>query len=123
VTGDTPSRTLNKAGCVLEVEDDFSGPRLNERLWLPYYLPQWGSRSASAARYSHRDGTLQLRIDAGQPPSCPEFDGWLLVSSLQTGVFSGPLGSGIGQHHFREGLVVQEAQPSAALYRTRRPRG
>jgi glycosyl hydrolase family 16 len=114
-----PPRVLSKAGYELEVEDDFAGSTLNDRLWIPYYLPQWSSRSASAARYSIRQGALCLAIEADQPPWCPEFDGWLRVSSLQTGVFSGPLGSGIGQSHFRPGLVVREEQASAARYTPR----
>jgi hypothetical protein len=111
-----PPRILNKAGYELEVEDDFDGSRLNKELWIPYYLPQWSSRSASATRYSLRDGALCLAIEADQPPWCPEFDGWIRVSSLQTGLYSGPLLSEIGQCHFRDGLVVREEQTSAALY-------
>ena len=113
---DLPPQILSKTGYELEMEDDFEGRRLKDQFWLPYYLPQWSSRSASAARYSLRDGALRLRIDADQPPWCPEFDGWTRVSSIQTGVFSGPVGSEIGQSHFRGGLVVREEQASVALY-------
>ncbi|MCK1820710.1 hypothetical protein MTQ10_14085 [Streptomyces sp. XM83C] len=35
---------LDTSGYALEVEDTFDGPRLNRRLWLPYYLPHWSSR-------------------------------------------------------------------------------
>lgn len=111
--------SLSKAGYELEVEDDFGASSLNEKLWIPYYLPQWSSRSASATRYALRDGALSLSIEADQPPWCPEFDGWIRVSSLQTGVFSGPLGSGLGQCHFRAGLVVREEQNNVALYTPR----
>jgi len=45
-----------------------------------------------------------------------EFDGWLRVFSLQTGVFAGPVGSSIGQHRFAANLVVREGQDAAALY-------
>ena len=38
------------------------------------------------------------------------------VSSLQTGLFAGPLGSKIGQSHFSEDLVVREEQASRRLY-------
>jgi hypothetical protein len=119
VKGTVPPRVLSKAGYALDVEDDFSESTLNERLWISYYLPQWSSRAASAARYAVRQGALHLAIEADQPPWCPEFDGWLRVSSLQTGVFSGPVGSGRGQCHFRTGLVVREEQRSAALYTPR----
>ena len=111
-----PSAILGKAEYELEIEDDFRGRRLNDELWLPYYLPQWSSRSASAARYALRDGELRLLIEADQPAWCPEFDGWLRVSSLQTGAFSGRPGSEVGQHRFRNDLVVREEQATAALY-------
>lgn len=110
---------LSKAGYGLEVEDDFGGSRLNDRLWIPYYLPHWSSRSASTTRYALGDGALHLSIEADQQPWCPEFDGGIRVSSLQTGTFSGPLGTGIGQCHFRDGLVVREEQANVALYTPR----
>lgn len=93
----------------LIVDDQFDGPDLDRSRWLPYHLPQWSSRTASAARYDLLDGTLRLRIDADQLPWCPEFDGETRVSSLQTGVFSGPVGSTIGQHRFDPGAIVREA--------------
>lgn len=107
---------LDRTGYELEVEDLFAAPTLDERLWLPHYLPQWSSRAAAAARYEVGGGALRLRIDEDQTPWCPEFDGETRVSSLQTGVFSGPVGSGLGQHRFRPGLVVREEQREAALY-------
>ena len=42
----------------LEFEDRFEGPALDERRWLPYYLPQWSSRERAAARYRFGDGGL-----------------------------------------------------------------
>jgi hypothetical protein len=38
------------------------------------------------------------------------------VSSLQTGVFAGPVGSEVGQHRFDPKAVVTEAQRNVALY-------
>ena len=38
------------------------------------------------------------------------------MSSLQTGVFAGPVGSSAGQHRFHPDAVVREAQPSLRLY-------
>jgi hypothetical protein len=38
------------------------------------------------------------------------------VSSLQTGVFSGPVGSRVGQSRFNSDLVVRQAQDSARCY-------
>jgi hypothetical protein len=113
---DRPPDRLSRDGYRLEVADDFSSTVLDTALWLPYYLPQWSSRASGAARYDLGGGALRLRIDADQAPWCPEFDGWLRVSSLQTGVFAGPVGSDIGQQRFTDGLVVREAQRNAALY-------
>jgi hypothetical protein len=105
-----------EAGYELAFEDTFDGDALDQTRWLPYYLPQWSSREASAARYEIDGGLLQLHIEADQQPWCPEFDGETRVSSLQTGVFAGPVGSSAGQSHFKAGLVVREAQDNARLY-------
>jgi hypothetical protein len=115
---DEPGQVLDRTGYELEREDDFLAPGLDRSLWLPFYLPQWSSRAASAARYDIQDSALRLRIDADQPPWCPEIDG-LRVSSMQTGVYAGPLGSPLGQHHFRPDLVVREEQPAFASYTPR----
>ena len=106
-------------GYVLDVEDDFEGEDLDRSLWLPHYLPQWSSREASAARYELSGDALHLLIEEDQEPWCPDLDGRTRVSSLQTGVFTGPVGSRIGQHRFHPEAVVREAQESAALYTPR----
>ena len=98
------------------MDETFNGPELDHHVWLPYNLPQWASRKESAARIAFGDGGLTLRIDPDQEPWNPELDPGIRVSSLQTGVFSGPIGSAIGQHHFRPGLTVREAQPRLALF-------
>jgi hypothetical protein len=85
-----------RAGYQLVVEDDFAGDRLEPRLWFPHYLPQWSSREASAARYRLGDGVLRLLVEEDQPAWCPDLDGQLRVSSLQTGVRAGPSGAGRG---------------------------
>jgi hypothetical protein len=106
----------------VEIEDRFEDSRLEERLWLPCYLPQWSSRAQSRARFQVGGGELRLRIEKGQPEWCPEFDPGVRVSSLQTGVFAGPAGSTIGQHRFAKGLVVREEQQADRLFTPRRGR-
>jgi hypothetical protein len=110
---------VSKAGYELEFEDTFDGEDLDRSRWLPYYLPQWSSREAAAASYRLGGGVLRLVIEADQPPWCPEFDGQTRVSSLQTGVFAGPLGSQVGQSRFKPGLVVRQEQDDARLYTPR----
>jgi Glycosyl hydrolases family 16 len=116
LTGRRPGAILDLANYELELEDRFEGPVLDRRLWIPYYLPHWSSRAGSAARYAVASGTLRLFIEHDQELWSPEFAGHLRVSSLQTGVFAGPVGSAIGQHRFREGIIVREAQRNVALY-------
>jgi hypothetical protein len=108
-----------KTGYELEFEDTFAGEDLDRSRWLPWYLPQWSSREAAAARYRLGGGVLRLVIEADQQPWCPEFDGQTRVSSLQTGVFAGPPGSTVGQSRFKPGLVVRQAQDDARLYTPR----
>ena len=105
-----------KAGYVLDREDDFAGQQLDAGLWIPHHLPQWSSRAQSAARYRLAGGALRLMVEDDQPPWCPEFDGGTRVSSLQTGVLAGPLGSGAGQHRFTPDAVVREEQADRLLY-------
>ncbi|MET0975138.1 MAG: glycoside hydrolase family 16 protein [Leifsonia sp.] len=112
-------RILDRTAYEPEFDDDFDEPELDAARWLPVYLPQWSSRELSRARYSISEGALRLRIDADQPAWAPEYDGGLRVSNLQTGVRSGPAGSTDGQHRFRPGLVVREAQPELRLYTPR----
>ena len=103
----------------LEFEDTFEDDGLEESRWLPHYLPQWSTREREAARYRLGDGCLRLLIEADQEPWCPELDGEVRVSSLQTGVYAGPLGSTIGQHRFSDAAVVTEEQSEARLYTPR----
>ena len=103
----------------LEFEDAFDGPSLDVRRWLPFYLPQWSSRERAAARYEVGGGLLRLRIDADQEPWAPELDGETRVSSLQTGLFAGAVGSAVGQHRFSPDAVVREAQRNVRLYTPR----
>jgi hypothetical protein len=101
------------AGYRLTLSSDFDDPSLPG--WLPFHLPQWSSREQAAARWSTGDGVLTLRIDPDQAPWCPELDGHTRVSSVQTGVRSGPVGSADGQHRFSPYAVVREEQPEQWL--------
>ena len=108
-----------REGYVLDFEDHFDGEELDRSRWLPLYLPQWSSSIASAARYELADGALHLLIEAEQAPWCPQLDGATRVSSLQTGVYAGPVGSSIGQHRFHPDAVVREPQQDVRLYTPR----
>lgn len=107
------------SGYRLAFHDEFDGDSLDRDRWVPYYLPQWSSRKRSAPRYVLENGALILRIEADQEPWCPEFDGDVKVSSIQTGLFAGPVGSAVGQHRFDGHLVVREAQPTWRTYTPR----
>jgi Glycosyl hydrolases family 16 len=92
--------------------DHFDGPDLDTGVWVAHYLPQWSSRAQSAASYSVADSELRLTIPPDQGLWCPEdHHPPLRVSGIQSGVFSGEVGSTIGQQPFREGLIVREHQP------------
>jgi Glycosyl hydrolases family 16 len=93
--------------------DDFDGPDLDTDVWVPHYLPQWSSRADSAATYTVESSELRLTIPPEQGLWCrDEHEPPLRVSGIQSGVFSGDVGSTVGQQPFRDGLVVREAQPA-----------
>jgi hypothetical protein len=109
-----PAENLDRDAFVVEFEDDFDAP-LDAAHWLPHYLPHWSTPDRTAARYEIRDGVLRLLIEADTPPWCPELDGDLRVSSIQTGVFAGPVGSTVGQLQFHPDVVVRTAQHNRSL--------
>ncbi len=97
-----------------DVEDDFSGVRPD--LWVDHYLPHWTTPDRSAARYDHTAEGLRLRIEADQVDWRAE-DAPIRVSNLQTGTFSGELGSRRGTHRHREdGLFVRTETPTRLLW-------
>jgi hypothetical protein len=106
---------LDRSAFELVFSDDFSGPALDAGRWIDHYLPHWTTPERSAARYTLGDGGLRLLIDADQPAWRPE-DGELRVSNLQTGCFSGPLGSPVGQHRHRLDLRVRSPQTTRRLW-------
>src|SRR3954469_5159055 len=93
--------------------EDFDGPALDLGTWVPHYLPQWSSRAESAATYEVAGSELRLSISPGQGIWCGgEPAPPLRVSGVQSGVFSGAVGSTVGQQPFRDGLLVRELQPA-----------
>jgi hypothetical protein len=95
------------------LDERFESHSLDPDVWFPYYLPHWSSRAASAATYRIEGGSLSLRIPEDQPLWCPDLHSEpIRVSCIQSGSFSGPVGSTIGQQPFREDLVVREEQPT-----------
>lgn len=113
---DFPANPLEKPGYRLAFHDEFDRPDLDTQKWLPFYLPHWSSREESAPKYSLKDGCLILQITADQQPWCPEFDGPVKCSSIQTGQFSGPVRSKIGQHRFNPACTVRQAQENIQRY-------
>jgi Glycosyl hydrolases family 16 len=93
--------------------EDFDGSALDFEVWVPHYLPQWSSRAASAATYEIAGSELRLTIPPSQGIWCEgDHEPPLRVSGVQSGAFSGPVGSTVGQQPFREGQVVREEQPA-----------
>jgi Glycosyl hydrolases family 16 len=95
-----------------EFLDDFEGSGLDTAVWVPHYLPQWSSRAESAATYAVAESELRLTIPPEQELWCADHhDPPLRVSGIQSGAFSGEVGSTVGQQPFRDGAVVREYQP------------
>lgn len=113
---DFPANPVEKKGYRLEFHDSFQLATLDTKKWFPYYLPQWSSRKRSATNYRLNGHSLILKIDEQQKPWCPEFNGAVKVSSLQTGVYAGALNSGDGQHKIAPNCRVREAQKTEKLY-------
>ena len=92
--------------------DDFDGAELDRTVWIPHYLPMWSSRADSAATFTVSGSELRLTIPPAQGLWCAGEHEPLRVSGVQSGVFSGEVGSTAGQQPFREGVVVREFQPA-----------
>lgn len=82
---------------------------------MPHYLPQWTVPERSHARMRADADGLRLLIEEDQLDWRPE-DAPLRVSNLQTGTFSGPVGSPRGTHRHRDGLTVRTATPLRLLF-------
>jgi Glycosyl hydrolases family 16 len=79
-------------------------------------LPHWSELETSAARYTIGDGSLKLLIERDQGPWLPGRDANNRASNLQTGHFSGPRGSRVGQFRFDPEFVVSEDLPPFRSY-------
>jgi len=106
---------LDRSEWSLVFEDDFGSGALDRDKWVAHYLPQWTTPDRSASHYHFDEGSLRLRIDADQP-AWREEDGELRVSNIQTGTFSGPLGSDRGASRHRPDLRVRTPVPTRRLY-------
>jgi hypothetical protein len=97
----------------LVFEDHFDGTGLDVAAWVPSYLPAWSSRAASAAAHTVHDSCLHLTIPADHPVWCEgDHEPPIRVSGIQSGSWSGPVGSTRGQQPFRPGQTVREEQPA-----------
>ena len=93
--------------------DDFDADRLDPAVWVPHYLPAWSSRAATRASYELGGSFLRLFIPPHQGLWCgDDHRPPIRVSGVQSGNWSGPVGSASGQQPFRDGLLVREEQPT-----------
>ena len=94
--------------------DDFDEPGTSTRsVWLPHYLPavELAGGDGGDLRGPGRVATAPLR-PAGPGPVAPRASTSRRCASpaVQTGNFSGPAGSTVGQQPWRPGAVVREQQ-------------
>lgn len=112
---DARTGRLDRSALDLVFSDEFVDSTLDPARWVDHYLPHWTTPERSAARHDLDGDGLRLRIDVDQPAWRPE-DGRMRVSNIQTGTFSGPLGSPVGQHRHRPDLLVRSPQATRRLW-------
>lgn len=113
--GQVTADALDLSPYRLDVDERFDAPQLDRARWFPHFLPHWSTLERSTARAETGRG-LRLVIDADAPLWAPHLGDGSRVAHLQTGHFSGPLGSGVGQHRFRADLAVATEAPELALW-------
>jgi len=116
VSNESECRGAARSHRQLIFEDHFDGRELDRSKWLAYYLPHWSTLEAARACFRIAGSSLRLFIADDQAPWCPDHDGQMRVSNLQTGHFSGPIGSRCGQHRFRSDLTVCSEHPELRLF-------
>ena len=97
------------------LDETFSEGALDPTRWMAHHLPHWSNAALSQARYHFDDQGLVLRIDEDQLEWCPDRDPGVRVSAIQSGHFSGPLGSSVGQHRLATPLEVRTELPPRAF--------
>ena len=113
---DFPVNPLSKENYVLALNDDFITKNIDLKNWIPYYLPHWSSKEMTKPNYEIKAGNLTLKITEEQKPWCPEFNGEVKCSSIQTGLYSGKLGTAIGQHKVSPACIVREQQKTTITF-------
>lgn len=104
-----------RSGYELVVDEQFDGDSLDYTQWIPFYLPHWSGSERAAASYRLAGDHLEIFIAEDQPIWLPEIAPNMRVSSLQTGLHSGGVGSAIGQHRTDPNLIVVEEQGTQRL--------
>jgi hypothetical protein len=95
----------------VRIDERFAGPTLDPAVWVTSYLPAWSSYAEAAATYALTPAGLRLSIPPEQGLWCADrHSPPLRVSAVQTGNWSGPVGSTQGQSPFADGLTVREQQ-------------
>ncbi|MBL7261474.1 glycoside hydrolase family 16 protein [Paractinoplanes lichenicola] len=93
------------------IDERFDSQELDRSVWVPWYLPHWSSRAASAATYEVGGGELRLSIPVDQPLWAEGVhETPLRVSGIQSANYSGPVGSTIGGQPFLPEQRVLEEQ-------------
>ena len=103
--------TTTSSGRPDQIDEHFAGPVLDPAVWVTSYLPAWSSYAEAAATYELTPSGLRLSIPPEQGLWCADrHSPPLRVSAVQTGSWSGPVGSTQGQSPFAAGLTVREQQ-------------
>ncbi|MFD1256904.1 glycoside hydrolase family 16 protein [Mucilaginibacter terrae] len=70
---DYPANPIKKEGWLLSVNDEFDGTKLNEKLWIPYYLRHRSNKDLRA-EYKFENGCLVLQRNSDGCSSIQTFE-------------------------------------------------